>query len=104
MKKMIYIIKWGGLYQNKGNPGLVFTCNCKMRYYMVFKCIYVLVPPYTYLEKCQSRRQVHRYNTRQSSKLSGPFGCIKRAQTELSGVQFGLKSYACFRSRTCGKA
>ena len=43
---MIYIIKWGGLYQNKGNPGLVFTCNCKMRYYMVFKCIDVLVPPY----------------------------------------------------------
>ena len=42
MKKMIYIIKWGGLYQNKGNPGLVFTCNCKMRYYMVFKCIYGL--------------------------------------------------------------
>ena len=46
MEKMIYIIKWGGLYKNKGNPGLAFTCNCKMGYYMVFKCIDVLVPPY----------------------------------------------------------
>ena len=27
---MIYIIKQEGLYQNKVNSSLVFTCNCKM--------------------------------------------------------------------------
>ena len=27
---MIYIIKQEGLYQNKVNSGLVFTCNCEM--------------------------------------------------------------------------
>ena len=29
---MIYIIKQEGLYQNKVNSSLVFTCNCKMGY------------------------------------------------------------------------
>ena len=29
---MIYIIKQEGMYQNKVNSGLVFTCNCKMGY------------------------------------------------------------------------
>ena len=32
MKNIIYIIKQGGLYQNKVNSSLVFTCNCKMSY------------------------------------------------------------------------
>ena len=31
---MTYIIKQEGLYQNKVNPNLVFTCNCKMGYYL----------------------------------------------------------------------
>ena len=31
---MIYIIKQEGLYQNKVNSSLVFTCNCKMGYYL----------------------------------------------------------------------
>ena len=30
---MIYIIKQEGLYQNKVNSSLVFTCNCKMGYW-----------------------------------------------------------------------
>ena len=33
MKDMIYIIKQEGLYQNKVNSSLVFTCNCKMGYW-----------------------------------------------------------------------
>ena len=31
---MIYIIKQEGLYQNKVNSSLVFTCNCKMGYWV----------------------------------------------------------------------
>ena len=29
---MIYIIKQGGLYQNKVNSSLISNCNCKMGY------------------------------------------------------------------------
>ena len=29
-KDMVYIVKQEGLYQNKVNSSLVFTCNCKM--------------------------------------------------------------------------
>ena len=32
---MIYIIKQEGLYQNKVNSSLVFTCNCKMGYWLL---------------------------------------------------------------------
>ena len=32
---MTYIIKQEGLYQNKVNANLVFTCNCKMGYYIL---------------------------------------------------------------------
>ena len=30
---MIYIMKQEGLYQNKVNSSLVFTCSCKMGYW-----------------------------------------------------------------------